>query len=416
MASKKGIAIVSRENPESYDWLIHFLLSIPGLDVRPIYLTNANSRNLIQMVSKCTFAILYHSKSRGRINVTDVPDSLYDQELKELSKHFGREKVMVVIDDLADSSLEEKRRLLEKQPSIETLAQELFLFTNQDKVNIGHNPDSGSAASKKLKRMKNIIEARAGPTKKVVPVQKESPHKGSDFEMTIDNPGPGKASCWKRYAIWIVFFALILLILVICVAAQYRHKAEPISSPLNASTDEWTTVFSSISLTTLPFLENLTLSLENATTVPENFTLYTENATTVPENFTLYTENATTVPENFTLYTENATTVPENFTLYAENATTVPENFTLYTVNATTVPENITLTPELSTTIPVNVTTIPVLPTTVVETVTPTSVKPTTSPGTTPSSPERITPIPLPDTVKEKLKQIQDLISSLLNP
>ncbi|OCT61924.1 uncharacterized protein LOC108703278 [Xenopus laevis] len=395
MASKRGIAIVSRENPESYDWLIHFLLSIPGLDVRPIYVTNSNSRNLIQMVSKCTFAILYHSKKRGRINVTDVPDSLYDQELNELSKHFGREKVMVVIDDLTDSSLEEKRRLLEKQPSIETLAQELFLFTNQDKANIGQNPNTGSAASKKLRRMKNIIEAR-DRTKKIVPVQKESPRKGSDFQMTIDNPGSEKVSCWKRYAIWIVFFALIVLILVICVATQYRHKPEAISSPLNATTDEWTTVFSSIKPTTFPSPENFTLSLENATTIAENVTLYTENATTVPENFTLYTENATTVAENFT-----------------ENATTVPQNFTLYTVNATTLPENITTA---ATTIPVNLTTIPVTSTTPVETFTPTTVITTTSPGTTPSRPERVTLIPLPDTVKEKLKQIQDLIASLLNP
>ncbi|XP_031749300.1 uncharacterized protein LOC108644517 [Xenopus tropicalis] len=311
-SNRKVVGIFSRETQETYDWLITFLLTISAVrDVRPVHISNTNYGNVWDEASKCAFAILYHTKKRGRINITDVTDSLYDKELQDLFSCLGRDRVIVVIDDLEDSSLEAKHIILERQPSIGRWAVELFLFSDQEKTYHGT-----ASRGYKMTELATLIKN----------ADKKFRH---DFPVYIGNDYPSlcefTARLWiwdvfKRYGICIVFWSIYILILVICVVVKYNNKAEPTSSPLNASTDHWATVFSSVSPTTLPFPENLTLSLENATTLPEN-----------------------------------------------------------------------TLTPEVS-------------------------VKATTSPGTTPSSPERVTPIPLPDTVKEKLKQIQDLISSLLNP
>ncbi|CAN2390385.1 hypothetical protein PRIEUP_LOCUS421, partial [Pristimantis euphronides] len=85
-------------------------------------------------MTKCNFFILYHSKKRGRVNVTDVTDSLYDNELESLSNKYGKSRVVVVIDDLDSSSNEEKKRILQCQPSIGTFSRGLFLFSSADKA------------------------------------------------------------------------------------------------------------------------------------------------------------------------------------------------------------------------------------------------------------------------------------------
>ncbi|PIN97369.1 hypothetical protein AB205_0128450 [Aquarana catesbeiana] len=87
-------------------------------------------------VSRCTFGILYHTRNRGRINIVDVTNSLYDEEMNYMSQHLGKEKVIVVVDDLEDTSDVEKRRILESQPSIGTLARDIFLFSANDKKNL----------------------------------------------------------------------------------------------------------------------------------------------------------------------------------------------------------------------------------------------------------------------------------------
>ncbi|KAM3916262.1 uncharacterized protein RB166_015572 [Leptodactylus fuscus] len=77
--------------------------------------------------SQCTFGILYHSKTRGRVNVTNVDGSLYDEELDYLSATLEKKNVVVVIDDLEDESDIAKERILSHQPSIRKLAQDLIL-------------------------------------------------------------------------------------------------------------------------------------------------------------------------------------------------------------------------------------------------------------------------------------------------
>ncbi|XP_077350322.1 uncharacterized protein LOC144000388 isoform X1 [Lithobates pipiens] len=150
MFQKSSVGIFSRDHRDCYDWLIAFLLdSSLAKDVRPVFIPCDYIRN----ARHCSFAVLYHTKNRGRVNVTDVGDSLYDEELEALSRLLGRENVIVVIDDFENTSDEEKDRILETQPSIGQYARDFFLFSSTlDKRN---SPNS----QKNLKEIKHIIKA-----------------------------------------------------------------------------------------------------------------------------------------------------------------------------------------------------------------------------------------------------------------
>ncbi|XP_056391902.1 uncharacterized protein LOC130284944 isoform X2 [Hyla sarda] len=130
----KLVGIFSREDESCYRWLVNRVVSWKNVrDVRSVSITN-NNEKFREETSKCQFGILYHSKKRGRINVIDVIDSLYDYELQHLNTIYGKKNVLVVIDDLDNSSDEEKYRILSHQPSIQLLAQDLFLFSVADKA------------------------------------------------------------------------------------------------------------------------------------------------------------------------------------------------------------------------------------------------------------------------------------------
>ncbi|XP_066433155.1 uncharacterized protein [Eleutherodactylus coqui] len=150
------VGIFSREDESCYQWLSDKLLEIRNVrDVRSVIITN-NSLTFYEEASKCNFAILYHSKTRGRINVTDVNDSLYDLELQHLNTVHGRQNVLVVIDDLDSSNEEEKARILTFQPKIRDLAQDLFLFSSADKASLGYQPSAHVLRT--LNDMKRVVE------------------------------------------------------------------------------------------------------------------------------------------------------------------------------------------------------------------------------------------------------------------
>ncbi|MEE6519154.1 hypothetical protein FKM82_030682 [Ascaphus truei] len=157
-AEKMGptIGIFSRAGEEEYKWLISWLRSVSsGIVVRPFYISNNNGQRFREEVSKCTVAILYHSKKRGRVNLTDVTDSLYDEELEYLSAVRGNANVFVVIDDLDDSGSESKNRILTQQPKIRNLASDVFLFTREEKESSDlHN-------SPKLNAMRELVNKGA---------------------------------------------------------------------------------------------------------------------------------------------------------------------------------------------------------------------------------------------------------------
>ncbi|XP_041433466.1 uncharacterized protein LOC121398348 isoform X2 [Xenopus laevis] len=159
VAKKHVVGIFSREAQDAFGWLINFLLTIPGVkDVRTVHISNTNYIDVMDEAYKCTFAILYHSKNRGRINVTDVTDALYDRELADLSRCLGRDGIIVVIDDLENTSLEAKNNILLKQPSIERLAIDLFLFSEQDKSYQGEASDNFTG--NKWFQMTNLISGK----------------------------------------------------------------------------------------------------------------------------------------------------------------------------------------------------------------------------------------------------------------
>uniref|UniRef100_A0A803JPW1 Uncharacterized LOC100489315 n=1 Tax=Xenopus tropicalis TaxID=8364 RepID=A0A803JPW1_XENTR len=154
MKSQRTVGIFSRDGRQSYNWLIDMLnetdFSKDVKEVLPIYIGN-NFSEFTANVSGCGFAILYHTKNRGRVNVTNVTDSLYDEELKYLSKKLGKQCVIVVIDDLEDSSDKFKESLLANQPRIREFSQELFLISQVEKKTLNEE-----MMNKKL-QMKNIM-------------------------------------------------------------------------------------------------------------------------------------------------------------------------------------------------------------------------------------------------------------------
>ncbi|XP_031749556.1 uncharacterized protein LOC101731001 isoform X1 [Xenopus tropicalis] len=132
-----SVTVFSRSAQTNYAW---FLAQLKGetfkdlvTEAKPFYISNSNRYEFMDEMYKCNFAVLYHTKNHGRINITNVTDSLYDEELKNLSDALGKEKVIVLIDDLDKSGYGEKMRILEMQPDIKDLAQDMFLISMAEK-------------------------------------------------------------------------------------------------------------------------------------------------------------------------------------------------------------------------------------------------------------------------------------------
>ncbi|XP_073491560.1 uncharacterized protein [Aquarana catesbeiana] len=138
---RRVVGIFSYSSPEDYLWITQGLESpmFRGSVEKTLSLiisNNINSRSKYrEAVEKCDFAILYHTKNRGRINLTNVTDSLYDEEIKHMSLCKGRKNVIVVVDDLEKSGYEEKYCILDTQPDISKYAQDLILVSSKDKKN-----------------------------------------------------------------------------------------------------------------------------------------------------------------------------------------------------------------------------------------------------------------------------------------
>ncbi|XP_053550878.1 uncharacterized protein LOC128642208 [Bombina bombina] len=216
------VGIFSREGDSCYDWLVQQLLS-PMFkplvtDVRCVYISNTGSQNFYNEVSKCAFAILYHSKKRGRINVTDVVDSLYDEELMHLSRALGKDRVVVVIDDLEDSTLAEKNRILSEQRSIAALATDLFLISESEKSSIQL---TGSPWAESLYQNGRTMSVR------------------EKLETLKQIIGRGQR---RRSKIWIIFVCLaivvIVVIIIVSVNQKQLHSPDIIGPIVNTSREE----------------------------------------------------------------------------------------------------------------------------------------------------------------------------------
>lgn len=222
----KLVGVFSREDESCYQWLSYRLVQYKNVkDVRSVTITNSFQR-FQEETSKCNFAILYHSKKRGRVNVTDVTDSLYDEELQYLSDEYGRENVLVVIDDLDSSSDEEKRKILAHQPKIRDLAKELFIFSAEDKAALNdggyqtlHSPPSA------LSDIRRIIE---GNKERVV----------RDIERQTDGefspPSQRRRQLSRPCLVGLLFLTGFGAIILIIVLSQKSH--EPVTpTPANTT-------------------------------------------------------------------------------------------------------------------------------------------------------------------------------------
>ncbi|XP_069840827.1 uncharacterized protein [Dendropsophus ebraccatus] len=156
-----SIGIFSRDDESSYQWLTTRLSTNYHVrNIYPVYISNRSLANIIEGINSCTFAILYHTKKRGRINITDVTDSLYDEELEHLSSTKGKENVIVLIDDLEGDGSGHRTRILQHQPSIQRLASELFCFTVEEKRTLTTDCPAPEMVEK-LRQIEKMIGGRA---------------------------------------------------------------------------------------------------------------------------------------------------------------------------------------------------------------------------------------------------------------
>ncbi|XP_075687744.1 uncharacterized protein LOC142656703 [Rhinoderma darwinii] len=222
------VVIFSRDDPTVYTWLIDVVKSVRGVkNVRPVLITNTWKYSTTQ-VPKCSLAILYHSKTRGRVNVTDVTDSLYDEELKDLSRGLGKERVIVVIDHLESTTEKEKTRILEHQPSIENLASHLLLF------NGGQETEGAN-----LKTLKDLITAHARR------------------DLILGS---------KKRTIFLIFFSFVLVIgiIIIIVEISTLSGVESVtSSPAVSNITQFTTPNPTANITHRMFYNTTYLAINN---------------------------------------------------------------------------------------------------------------------------------------------------------
>ncbi|XP_077303056.1 uncharacterized protein LOC143923321 [Lithobates pipiens] len=156
-----SLAICSRDSEENYRWLKDHvenkMFQHTKVVVHPVYISN-NANEFYKVAPRHDFAILYHTKKRGRVNVTNVTDSLYDQELRYLHDKLGKKKVVVVIDDLEESGDHEKNRIQSAQEDLHKYACNLFLFTTTDKIHINGQGMAQGRVADKLKALKKEIK------------------------------------------------------------------------------------------------------------------------------------------------------------------------------------------------------------------------------------------------------------------
>ncbi|XP_044159211.1 uncharacterized protein PFB0765w-like isoform X3 [Bufo gargarizans] len=157
--SRLKIGIFSRSAQSNYEWLMEWLKTkcvMRPIDVHAFCITN-NSTRFYSELPNCSFAILYHTQKQGRLNVTDVTDSLYNEELKQLSDFLGRENIIVVIDDLQNTDYTKKNQILRYQPSICRLARDLYLF-NEKKKNPENLEDIQRILMEKIEKIQDEEE------------------------------------------------------------------------------------------------------------------------------------------------------------------------------------------------------------------------------------------------------------------
>ncbi|XP_017952709.2 kinesin-like protein Klp98A [Xenopus tropicalis] len=159
------VGICSRE-PWSHQW-IEDLLKTESFkknirDIQSIRISSDISQ-FQKDISKCTFCILYHSDKQGATEAANGLNALYNDELGTMFHIVGKQRIVMVMADLEDSSGRVKRRMQHTQANIMKLTCRLTLF-NRGQIDsiIKGNITSRSVKRKLNKLQKTLTEANHG--------------------------------------------------------------------------------------------------------------------------------------------------------------------------------------------------------------------------------------------------------------
>ncbi|CAH2308185.1 Hypothetical predicted protein, partial [Pelobates cultripes] len=128
---EKQVVGISSLAPEYHlKWLMDLLQSDPFqeiVDVRYLLMTEKRA-GWKREADDCTVGILYHTMKCGRFEI-----SKYEEELKYLSKKLGKERVMVVIDDVEKGDDNETKKFIDNNQGILSLSTHFLLIPLNNK-------------------------------------------------------------------------------------------------------------------------------------------------------------------------------------------------------------------------------------------------------------------------------------------
>ncbi|CAN2390409.1 hypothetical protein PRIEUP_LOCUS446 [Pristimantis euphronides] len=181
------VGIFSRDVEDNYKWLINLLRtrlfqSVVEV-VLPVCISNTG-RSFVTGLDESSFAILYHTKKRGRLNIASVTDSLYDEELEDLSRRLGRSNVIVLVDDLEDIS-DNMRRMLQEQ-GLDMYVCEVILVSGREKeLSNLSGPDTRLSQSPITASMQDVCSSLHEKLVNLKGIMEHAPHHNTGIGLDI---------------------------------------------------------------------------------------------------------------------------------------------------------------------------------------------------------------------------------------
>eukprot|EP00062_Callorhinchus_milii_P023782 gi/632982989/ref/XP_007908426.1/ PREDICTED: uncharacterized protein LOC103189732 [Callorhinchus milii] len=99
--------------------------------------------------------VFHHSALQGRMNITDVYDSLYDYILRYMSWRVGRKSIIFIVDNVQDGKTAQNNIKVE-QPTLSQCCNNIFIFQNTEEN--GWNQLEDHRLKKYLQAYFNTIE------------------------------------------------------------------------------------------------------------------------------------------------------------------------------------------------------------------------------------------------------------------
>uniref|UniRef100_A0A4W3HUH2 Uncharacterized LOC103189741 n=2 Tax=Callorhinchus milii TaxID=7868 RepID=A0A4W3HUH2_CALMI len=106
-------------------------------------------RNFLGFRDYKTLYVFHHSVLQGRMNLTDVYDSLYDNVLKSTSNKAGKESIIFIVDDVQDGKTSQNNIKVE-QPTLSQCCESVFVFQKTEKNRWNQQED---------RRLKTFLQA-----------------------------------------------------------------------------------------------------------------------------------------------------------------------------------------------------------------------------------------------------------------